>query len=128
MDSTIFGRRINTLTPARQFAPTDARIQLPKNSRASKERWPRATTGQRKGRGVNRLPSALKSRKSVAAADLERTLIRLPVTAWRYGRVVAVQENSIGLLDRDDKSIADNLEAAFGVLKKLDIAVERWPS
>jgi len=42
--------------------------------------------------------------------------------------VVAVQENSIGLLDRDDKSIADNLEAAFGVLKKLDIAVERWPS
>ena len=77
---------------------------------------------------VNRLPSGLKSRKTVAAADLEQTLIRLPVTAWPYGRVVAVQENSIRVPDRDDKPITENLKAALAVLKKLDIAADRWPS
>ena len=52
---------------------------------------------------VKRLPS---SRTTVAAADLARTLIGLPVTAWPYGRVVAVQEVSIREADRsDDKSI-----------------------
>ena len=50
---------------------------------------------------VKRLPS---SRKTVAAADLARTLIGLPVTAWPYGRVVAVQEISIREADRSDEN------------------------
>jgi hypothetical protein len=75
---------------------------------------------------VKRLPSG---RQTVAVADLERTLIGLPVTAWPYGRVAAVQENSIRAGDRsDDKPIADNLEAALAILKKLDVRVDRWAS
>ena len=75
---------------------------------------------------VKRLPSG---RQTVAVAELERTLIGLPVTAWPYGRVAAVQENSIRAGDRsDDKPIADNLEAALAILKKLDVTVDRWPS
>lgn len=67
-------------------------------------------------------------RQTVAVADLERTLIRLPVSAWPYGRVAAVQENSVREGDRSDvKRIADNLVAAFAILEKLDVTVERWP-
>jgi hypothetical protein len=69
------------------------------------------------------------SGKTVAAADLEQTLIALPVTAWPYGRVVAVQEVSIRAGDRsDDKPIADNLEAALAILKRLEVTVDRWAS
>jgi hypothetical protein len=67
--------------------------------------------------------------KTVAAADLERTLTRLPVTAWPYGRLVAVQEPSIRRGERsDDEPIADNLAAAIATLKSLDVTVHRWPS
>ena len=46
-----------------------------------------------------------------------------------HARVAAVQENSIRAGDRsDDKPIADNLEAALAILKKLDVTVDRWPS
>jgi hypothetical protein len=75
---------------------------------------------------VKRLPSA---RQTVAAADLQRTLIGLPVSAWPYGRVAAVQEISIRAGDRsDDKPIAENLDTALAILKKLDVTVARWPS
>jgi hypothetical protein len=72
------------------------------------------------------LPSG---RTTVPSADLLRTLIALPVTAWPYGRVVAVQEISIRAGERsDDKPIAGNLDAALAIVKKLDVAVARWPS
>jgi hypothetical protein len=75
---------------------------------------------------AKQLPSG---RKTVAAADLERTLIELTVTAWPYGRVAAVQENSVRAAGGvDDKSIADNLRAALATLRKLDVTVNRWPS
>ncbi len=68
-------------------------------------------------------------RKTVAAADLEQTLIDLPLTAWPYGRVIAVVEIGLRAVDRsDEKPIADNLEAALATLKKLDVTVDRWPS
>jgi len=75
---------------------------------------------------VRRLPS---SRTTVAAVDLEPILVGLPISAWPYGRVAAVQEVGIREPDRsDDKSIAANLEAVLAILKKLDITVDRWPS
>ena len=85
---------------------------------------------------AKQLPSV---RKTVAAADLERTLIELPVAAWPYGRVAAVQETSLRAVSAeagssavadgsDDKSIADNLKAALATLRKLDVTVNRWPS
>ncbi len=68
-------------------------------------------------------------RTVVAAADLQQTLIHLPVSAWPYGRVMAVQEIGIRQVDRsDDKAIADNLEAALAVLKTLQVMADRWPS
>ena len=75
---------------------------------------------------AKQLPSG---RKTVAAADLERTLIGLPVTAWPYGRVTAVQENGLRAAGgSDDEPIADNLRAALATLRKLDVTVNRWPS
>ena len=66
--------------------------------------------------------------KAVAIADLRRSLIELPVTAWPYGRVVGLQESGIRGPDRvDDNVIADNLRAALSILKTLGVTVNRWP-
>jgi hypothetical protein len=68
-------------------------------------------------------------RQTVAAADLRRTLIELPVTAWPYGRVVVVQE--IGIREpggNDEQRIADNLNVALATLKTLQVTVVSWPS
>jgi hypothetical protein len=46
-------------------------------------------------------------RQTVTAADLQRTLIALPVTAWPYGKVVAVQDIGIRAAG-DEQPIADN--------------------
>lgn len=80
--------------------------------------------------GIEVIAKSLSSgRTTVPSADLLRTLIALPVTAWPYGRVAAVQEISIRAGDRsDDKPIAGNLDAALAILKKLDVTVDRWPS
>jgi len=67
-------------------------------------------------------------RKIIAAADLEQTLLGLPVAAWPYGRVVALEENGVKAPDHnDDASVAQNLTTAVAILKKLDVAVKRWP-
>jgi len=72
------------------------------------------------------LPSG---RTTVARADLQRTLIALPLSAWPYGRVVAVQDTGIVAADGSDKeSIASNHEAALAILNTLQVTVERWPS
>jgi hypothetical protein len=80
--------------------------------------------------GIEVIASGLLSgRRTVAPTDLERALIDLPVTAWPYGRVVAVQEIGIRAADRsDDKPIADNLDVTLATLKTLQVTVERWPS
>jgi hypothetical protein len=80
--------------------------------------------------GIEVIAKGLASgRKTVAAADLEHTLIELPVAAWPYGRVAAVQEIGIRAADRsDEKLIADNLEATLAILKKLKVTVDRWPN
>jgi hypothetical protein len=79
--------------------------------------------------GIEVIAKSLPSgRTTVPSVDLPRTLIALPVTAWPYGRVAAVQEISIRAGDRsDDKPIAGNLDAALAILKKLDVTVDRWP-
>ena len=75
---------------------------------------------------VKRLASG---RRTVAVADLEQTLVDLPVTVWPYGRVAAVQTVGIVAGDRsDDKSIADNLARTLAILKTLNVTVERWPA
>jgi hypothetical protein len=66
--------------------------------------------------------------KIVPVADLEQTLLELPVTAWPYGKVVAVQENGIRGDASDDKPVAENVAAARAVLKRLGVTFDRWPS
>jgi len=67
--------------------------------------------------------------RTVPPSDLRQALIELPVTAWPFGRVVAVQE--IGLREpdlSDGKAIGDNLDATLAILKTLQVSAERWPS
>jgi hypothetical protein len=67
-------------------------------------------------------------RQTVAAADLRRTLVALPASAWPYGRVVAVQDTSLRGGDLSDgKAIADNRNSALATLKKLRVIVDDWP-
>src|SRR5881227_2207053 len=48
-------------------------------------------------------------RKTVASTDLRRTLLELPVIAWPYGKVVAVQDIGIRAGDGSDEHlIADS--------------------
>ena len=68
-------------------------------------------------------------RKTVSAAELQQTLVKLPVTAWPYGRVVAAQDIGIRAADgSDDQSIVNNREATLAILKTLRVMEERWPS
>jgi hypothetical protein len=70
------------------------------------------------------LPSG---RQTVASADLRRTLVALQVSAWPYGRVVAVQDASLRAGDPSEgKSIADNRNRALATLKQLGITVDSW--
>ncbi len=74
-------------------------------------------------------------RKTVASAELRRTLVELPVEAWPYGRVVALSDTGVrasdrnGVLDRhDEEAIRRNHQAAIKILKALGVVIEFWPS
>lgn len=66
--------------------------------------------------------------KIVLPDALEQTLLELPVTAWPYGKVVAVQENGDRTDKSDDKPIADNVASVRATLKKLGVTFDKWPS
>ena len=73
-----------------------------------------------------RLPSG---ERTVAPTDLRRTLIDLPVTAWPYGRVAAVQDIGLHPADLSDgPAITNNRNATLAILKTLEVTVEGWPS
>jgi hypothetical protein len=78
--------------------------------------------------GIEVIAKSLPSgRTTVASADLQRTLTELPVTAWPYGRVVALQD--IGSrAPGDEQPIADQRSATLATLKTLQVTVEGWPS
>lgn len=67
--------------------------------------------------------------RTVAPTDLRRTLIDLPVTAWPYGRVVAVQDIGLRRADLSDgPTITNNRDVTLAILRTLEISVEGWPS
>jgi hypothetical protein len=73
-----------------------------------------------------RLPSG---ERTVAPTDLQRTLIDLPMTAWPYGRVVAVQDIGLHPADLSDgRAIANNRNVTLAILETLEVTVEGWPS
>jgi hypothetical protein len=68
-----------------------------------------------------------KRKSLVAIRELSGTLIKLPVEAWPYGRVVALQECSI---DVAGGGVArwQRLADVEQVLKTLGLFVTRWPA
>jgi len=80
--------------------------------------------------GIDVIAKALPSgRTTVARAELQRTLIALPIAAWPYGRVVALQDTGhVNADGSDTEPIAANREAALATLNTLQVTVERWPS
>ncbi|MCA1686175.1 MAG: hypothetical protein LC745_09385, partial [Planctomycetia bacterium] len=71
--------------------------------------------------------AVLGGRKTVPVRELSHTLLGLPVDAWPYGRVIAIQEAGIRSGD-DDKVIEQNKEKAERDLKGLQVKLEWWPS
>jgi hypothetical protein len=58
---------------------------------------------------------------------LRTALLNLPVTAWPYGRIVALSDCSIGEPgDTDDRK--RRMRDVEGVLKALGLEIDPWPS
>ena len=64
---------------------------------------------------------------AVSVSRMREILLSLPVDAWPYGRIVAVQEISIRSRN-DDRSIDRNRSELESMLKDLDITINWWPS
>jgi hypothetical protein len=64
---------------------------------------------------------------AVSVSRMREILLSLPVDAWPYGRIVAVQEISIRSRN-DDRSIDSNRGELERMLKDLDITINWWPS
>jgi len=65
---------------------------------------------------------------AIAAGDLRKTLVGLPVEAWPYGRVASValmHLRSVG--GGDDYPIEQNRQAAKRILEELEIEINWWP-
>ena len=77
--------------------------------------------------GVELISKAVpQGRKVVAVKDLQKSLLDLPVSAWPYGRVAAVQEAGVRS-GNDDERIKQNKAKVEQVLKSLGVTIELWP-
>ena len=77
--------------------------------------------------GVDMTVAAVKNKSLVSVADLRTALIKLPLEAWPYGRIVALQECSLGV-PGDEQARRQRLAAVGAVLKALGLEVSRWPA
>jgi hypothetical protein len=78
--------------------------------------------------GVDLISKAIPGgRKKIAVKDLHKALVGLPVSAWPYGRVVAVSEISIRS-GNDDELVGENAKVVDSVLHRLGVNINRWPS
>jgi hypothetical protein len=64
--------------------------------------------------------------RSVSLEELASTLAHLPKNAWPYGRIVAVQENSIGSSEHF-KLIQENLDKVLKILTEIGVEADQWP-
>jgi len=63
----------------------------------------------------------------VAVDTLRNALLNLPVVAWPYGRIVALQDCSIGVPgDAEERRV--RMQAVESILNGLGLAISRWPS
>jgi hypothetical protein len=68
-------------------------------------------------------------RRSIAMHELEAAFAELPATAWPYGRVVAVQAQTLRDGDAGEAAaIAANQNLLMAWLGRLDLTISWWPS
>jgi hypothetical protein len=77
--------------------------------------------------GVDVTVASVNDTSLVSIPDLRAALIRLPLNAWPYGRIVGLQKCSIGI-PGDEQASRQRLAAVEAVLKALGLAVRRWPA
>ena len=64
---------------------------------------------------------------TVPIESLRAALLDLPVTAWPYGQIVALQDCSLGV-PGDMEDSKTRMKKVESVLSALGIAMSRWPS
>jgi hypothetical protein len=77
--------------------------------------------------GADLTVHSIKLRSFVAIRDVRDALVKLPVEAWSYGRVVALQECSIGV-PGDAQASRQRLAEVEAVLKALGLQISHWPA
>jgi hypothetical protein len=80
------------------------------------------------GEGTMLRPAAARRQElQLRPADLAKAVAAIPLSAWKYGRVIAVAE-SPSAAPKDRPKVRRNVEAAIQQLNDLGIVVEEWPS
>ena len=78
------------------------------------------------GEGTMLRPAAARRQElQLRPADLAKAVSAIPPSAWRYGRVIAVEEASAPAKNRP--AVRRNLETTIQQLNDLGIVVEEWP-
>jgi hypothetical protein len=74
------------------------------------------------GEGTMLRPAAARRQElQLRPADLAKAVSAIPPSAWRYGRVIAIEESSAA------PKVRRNVEATIQQLNDLGIVVEEWP-
>jgi hypothetical protein len=76
--------------------------------------------------GVYLTVRSIKHESIVSVRDLRAALVKLPLEAWPYGRVIAIQNCSI--VDPADRDRGQRAAEAEALLKSLNLKIEKWPS
>ncbi len=73
------------------------------------------------------LHSTASPNKKLPVEELKSALVALPASAWPYGKVIALQENSVRA-PGDDALIKKNREAIERLLNSLGLKIQLWPT
>lgn len=77
--------------------------------------------------GVGLLDPADNAEIVLKPEELLDRLAQLPASAWPYGRVVAVSENSARGSEQDSVAIRRNKGIVGGILERVQVAIEWVP-
>ena len=70
---------------------------------------------------------AVDIRKKVPVSALHQTLLSLPLAAWPYGRVVAVQAGGGPTTPNSTRRIEQNRVQVDAILRSAEATIEYWP-
>ena len=69
---------------------------------------------------------ALEQTSIIPIRNVRTTLLQLPIAAWPYGRVIAIQDCSI--VAPADRGRGERVAEVEAQLSPLKLTIERWPS